>query len=80
MRRTQIQLPEPLWKEVNQVAELEDWSMAEVIRRGTECFVRRYRGKSDRDPWTPPEAKDLGDFKIPTDRWREAALGDEERA
>lgn len=42
MIRTQIQLPDPLYRQVKRVAELEDWSIAEVIRRGAEHITKNY--------------------------------------
>ena len=42
MIRTQIQLPEPLYREVQRVALEQDWSIAEVIRRGAEAVARTY--------------------------------------
>lgn len=42
MIRTQIQLPDPLYREVQRVAKSQDWSLAEVIRRGAEAVVRAY--------------------------------------
>lgn len=42
MIRTQIQLPEPLYREVQRVAQEQDWSIAEVIRRGAEAVARSY--------------------------------------
>lgn len=42
MIRTQIQLPDPLYREVQRVARAQDWSLAEVIRRGAEAVVRAY--------------------------------------
>lgn len=49
MTRTQIQLPDPLYREVKRVARELDWSIAEVLRRGAETVVRAY-----------PPIKDLG--------------------
>ena len=42
MIRTQVQLPEPLYREVQRVALEQDWSIAEVIRRGAEAVSRTY--------------------------------------
>ncbi len=42
MVRTQIQLPEPLYREIKRIARDQDWSVAEVIRRGAEAVVRSY--------------------------------------
>lgn len=42
MIRTQIQLPDPLYRDVQRVARQQDWSIAEVMRRGAEAVVRAY--------------------------------------
>jgi hypothetical protein len=42
MTRTQIQLPDPLYREIKRIAVQQDWSIAEVIRRGAENVVRHY--------------------------------------
>jgi len=42
MIRTQIQLPDQLYREVQRVAETQEWSIAEVIRRGAEAITRAY--------------------------------------
>jgi hypothetical protein len=53
MIRTQIQLPDPLYREVQRVAKSQDWSLAEVIRRGAEAVVRAY-----------PPTKSLRDWQM----------------
>jgi len=40
MTRTQIQLPEPLFLQIKRIASARDWSVAELIRRGMEAYVR----------------------------------------
>jgi hypothetical protein len=59
MVRTQIQLPDPLYKQVKEIAKLEDWSVAEVIRRGAERMVKSYPAlKRSGEPWQfPPPLK-----------------------
>lgn len=42
MIRTQIQLPDPLYREVQRVAREQDWSIAEVLRRGAEVVTCAY--------------------------------------
>lgn len=42
MIRTQIQLPDQLYREVQRVARDQEWSIAEVIRRGAESVIRAY--------------------------------------
>jgi len=56
MIRTQIQLPDPLYREVKRVAKAQDWSLAEVIRRGAEAVVRAYPAikSQPRQPWQFP--------------------------
>ena len=42
MIRTQIQLPNALYQEIRRVAKSQEWSIAEVVRRGAEMLVRSY--------------------------------------
>ena len=42
MVRTQIQLPDPLYHEIKRIAQEQDWSIAEVLRRGAEAVLRAY--------------------------------------
>jgi len=42
MIRTQIQLPDQLYREVQRVARDQEWSIAEVMRRGAESVIRSY--------------------------------------
>lgn len=51
MIRTQIQLPDPLYREVQRVAKSQDWSLAEAIRRGAEAVVRAYPPIKSRRDW-----------------------------
>lgn len=56
MVRTQIQIPDPLYREIKRVARDQEWSIAEVVRRGAEEVVRRYPNcKSTHGPiWSLP--------------------------
>lgn len=58
MIRTQIQLPDPLYREVQRVAKSQDWSLAEVIRRGAEAVVRAY-------PATKAQVRQTWQFPAP---------------
>jgi hypothetical protein len=74
MTKTQIQLPDPLYREVKRVAREQDWSLAEVLRRGAEYVVRCYpRRKMDKEIWTLPMGRDLGSIRVPYQDWRELA-------
>jgi len=39
MIRTQVQIPEPLYREMRRVAAARDWSVSEVVRRAVEQYV-----------------------------------------
>lgn len=56
MIRTQIQLPDTLYQEIRRVAKSQEWSIAEVVRRGAEMLVRAYPSfKADTpDVWIFP--------------------------
>ena len=74
MRKTQIQLPEPLYGEVKRVARERDWSLAEVLRRGAEYVVRCYPPRQRQgDSWKLPAGRDLGPIKVSFENWRELA-------
>ena len=42
MTRTQIQFPEPLYQRLKEIAEQQDWSLSEVMRKAAEHFVTRF--------------------------------------
>lgn len=74
MKRTQIQMPDLLFAEVQRVAELQEWSVTEVLRRGAEYMIRRYPPEKSPDiDWSLPEARELGGFLAPVEDWRELA-------
>lgn len=62
MTRTQIQLPDPLYKRLKEVAALNDWSMAEVIRRAAELYVARFPTTLPRAEWVFPTVDVGGEF------------------
>jgi hypothetical protein len=74
MTRTQIQLPDSLYTQAKRIAERQEMSLAELVRRGLEHMVRLYR--ADDTPvaeWHLPEPIDLGEFLAPVEDWRELA-------
>jgi hypothetical protein len=61
MIRTQIQLPDALYRAAKEFAERKEWSLAELVRRGLEGILCRYPGKpSTRDEWKLPDPRPLG--------------------
>ena len=74
MVRTQIQLPDRLHRRLKAVAERDETSLADVIRRAGEYFlaVHPELGGAPR-AWSPPEAVDMGRLLAPESHWRELA-------
>lgn len=74
MIRTQIQLPDSLYRSLKRVAEAREWSMAEALRRGAEHVVQTFPPHAvGAGEWSLPEPVDLGvagdPFEDPD--WRE---------
>ena len=72
MIRTQIQLPDALYREVKRVAAEREMSLAELVRRGLETVLSRFPAHPEsRATWALPEPRPLGGdafFKNPD--WR----------
>lgn len=62
MTRTQIQLPDPLYRRLKEVASSNDWSLAEVIRRAAELYVKRFPSPKSQAGWQFPTIDAGGDF------------------
>lgn len=71
MTRTQVQLPDRLHRRLKAVAEHEETSLAEVIRRAGECFLAVHP-ELDEAPlaWSLPTAADMGRLLAPESHWR----------
>lgn len=73
MVKTQVQLPDELYKEAKRVAQEREISLAEVIRRGVEYMSRVYPPIQSSEDWLPPKPHHLGDMIAHPDEWRELA-------
>ena len=74
MTRTQIQLPDALYARAKRLADREEMSLAELVRRGLEHMLRVYRADEAPDAeWPLPEPLPLGQFLTPVEDWRERA-------
>ncbi len=61
MIRTQIQLPDVLYKNLKRLADDHEMSLAEVIRRAGENYLKRFpQERAPRDAWKLPGPFDLG--------------------
>ena len=73
MIRTQIQLPDELYREAKRIAAEQEISLAEVLRRGLEHMQRIYPPRPNDRPWQPPKPTALGPFRASRAHWRELA-------
>lgn len=73
MVRTQIQLPDELYREAKRIAAEREISLAEVLRRGLEHMQRLYPPRRSDRPWQPPAPDALGEFQAAAQQWRELA-------
>lgn len=71
--RTQIQLPDALYHRTKRLAQQQEISLAEVVRRGLEHMLRLHPLVDEPAGWTLPEPRDLGSFRAPVEDWRELA-------
>lgn len=63
MTRTQIQFPEPLYQRLKEIAERQDWSLSEVMRKAAEHFVTRFpEDSTPKKVWRFPMLDCGGDF------------------
>ncbi len=63
MTRTQIQFPDPLYQRLKAIAEQQDWSLAEVMRKAAEHFVTRFPEQpKNPEEWRFPTLDCGGDF------------------
>ncbi len=70
MVKTQIQLPDDLYREAKRVSREREISFAEVVRRGVEYITRVYPTAGDRKgEWSPPAPRRLGAFRAPVESW-----------
>ena len=72
MKRAEVQLPEPLYEEIEGLAKRLEMSVPEVLRKAAEQLVERQaepEPRPNRD-WFFPEGRHLGAFLAPAGDWR----------
>jgi hypothetical protein len=63
MTRTQIQFPDPLYQRLKEIAEQQDWSLSEVMRKAAEHFITRFpEDPKPKAVWRFPTLDCGGDF------------------
>jgi hypothetical protein len=79
MKRTQIQLPDRLFKLLKARAADEETTLAHILRKAGEYYLTVHpAARAGVRSWSLPEPGDLGQFLIPEERWREMAYGGED--
>lgn len=80
MVRTQIQIPDDLYRRLKQHARAREWTFAETLRRGAETLLamapREPLGASE---WTPPPPRKLGCLPLDNAALKRAAQEDDIR-
>ena len=71
MIRTQIQLPDLLYRRLKEMAKKEEISLAEIMRRAGEYMLSIHpEHEFSHKNWQPPEPENLGKFKSHESNWR----------
>jgi hypothetical protein len=78
MVKTQIQLPDSLYRDLKRLAEAREWSLAETVRRAAEQFLARHPGSPSTSDWKPPVSAKVGWRGLTHAEIHELALDDTE--
>ena len=82
--KTQIQLPDDLYRSLKRVAAEKEWSLAETLRRGAEQLLQQFPepppGAPPRVPqtWLPPSSQTCGWRGLSAEQLKEALRQDVE--
>ena len=61
MTKTQVQIPDELYRDAKRIAERYEMSFAEVVRRGLEHMRSHYLvGSAEKNAWEPIKPRNLG--------------------
>lgn len=70
MVKTQVQIPDALFREAKRLAEENEMSFAEVVRRGLEEIIRHHPpNRSKSELWQLPPSYDMGEALAPEEDW-----------
>jgi hypothetical protein len=71
MKRTQIQLPDTLYKKLKRFSEIEETTVTDIIRKASEYFLSLYPNREKLEStWELPRPQDLGVFMTDDSGWR----------
>jgi hypothetical protein len=76
MVRTQVRLPDELYRQAKRLAAEQGITLAELVRRGLEHMLRIHSPREQNErPWRLPDPRRLGLFRAPLESWRDLANG-----
>ena len=72
MKRTEVQLPDPLYQQMEGLAQKLQVSVPELLRNAAEQMVQRQPNTqpTKNGNWRFPEGRPLGAFRAPVEDWR----------
>jgi hypothetical protein len=73
MIKTQVQVPDHLYREAKRIAAEYEMSFAEVVRRGLEGLVPSYPPRKPMGAWRPPKPRRLGWKGLAPEQLKDAA-------
>jgi hypothetical protein len=74
MVKTQVQIPDHLYKEAKRISDEYEMSFAEVVRRGLEKIAVVYPPRKGVErAWSPPKPRALGFRGLTDEQLKEAA-------
>ena len=77
MVKTQIQIPDHLYREAKRLAAEGEMSFAHVVRLGLELVIKaRPPGRQPASQWRVPTGKNMGLPLVSEERWTEIAHED----
>ncbi len=78
MNKTQIQVPDELFRELRAFAKAREWSLAETFRRGAELLLEVYDDQPHppSKPWQPPVSSYAGWRGLGPEELRDVAFQD----
>ena len=70
MVKTQVQIPDALFREAKRLAAENEMSFAEVVRRGLEEIIKHHPpGRTRAESWSLPQHFDMGATLAPEEEW-----------
>ena len=70
MKRTELQLPDAIYQQIERLAAQLDLTVPEFLRQAAEQIVLRQAKPKPNDDWRFPEGRRLGAFRAPVGDWR----------